>query len=119
MRRPAKKRNMDRWAMARTPSITHGTCNPSMTPEKNARTRARLCGLERSGWVTLLYRRPHCCSIIASVAYVRLIAKLKNQRVFTHMAYLGGENVGGLAAISTRRPLDRSVVPRRLKIFSR
>jgi hypothetical protein len=50
-----------------------------------------------------MYRRPHCCSIMARVAYVRLIAKLRNQSEFTHMAYLGGENVGGLAAVSRRR----------------
>jgi hypothetical protein len=37
---------------------------------------------------------------MARVAYVRLIAKLRNQSEFTHMAYLGGENVGGLAAAS-------------------
>jgi hypothetical protein len=30
-------------------------------------------------------------------AQLRLITKLKNQRVFTQMAYLGGENGGGMA----------------------
>jgi hypothetical protein len=64
-----------------------------------------------------MYRRPHCCSIMARVAYVRLIAKLRNQSEFTHTAYLGGENVG-LAAVS-RREADESALPRRLYIFSR
>ena len=44
-----------------------------------------------------MYRRDHCCSDVANSAHVRLITKLKNQSEFTQMAYLGGENWGGLA----------------------
>jgi hypothetical protein len=39
---------------------------------------------------------------MASIAYVRLMAKLRSQSEFTHMAYLGGENAGGLVAASMR-----------------
>ena len=34
---------------------------------------------------------------IAPIAAQRLTSKLKNQREFTQMAYLDGENAGGLA----------------------
>jgi hypothetical protein len=33
------------------------------------------------------------------MAPVRLITKLKNQSALTHIAYLGGENAGSIAAI--------------------
>jgi hypothetical protein len=44
-----------------------------------------------------MYRRAHWRSIIAKSAHVRLITKLKNHSEFTQMAYLGGENGGGVA----------------------
>jgi hypothetical protein len=44
-----------------------------------------------------MYRRVHCCNDVAKRAHVRLITKLKNQSVFTQMAYLGGVNGGGIA----------------------
>jgi len=36
---------------------------------------------------------------VASIAYVMLITKLKNQSEFTHTAYLGGENAGDFATM--------------------
>ena len=56
--------------------------------------RARLCGLYRF-WVTLMYRRAHCCSNVAKRAHVRLMTKLRNQSELTHTAEVGGENVDG------------------------
>jgi len=46
-----------------------------------------------------MYRRAHWRTIIAKSALVRLITKLKNQSEFTQMAYLGGENGGGVAMV--------------------
>jgi hypothetical protein len=42
----------------------------------------------------MIYRRAHCRNSVASIAYVRLATKLKNQSVFTEIAYLGGEKAG-------------------------
>ena len=39
---------------------------------------------------------------MASIAYERLMAKLRNQSEFTHTTYLGGENTGGLVAVLRR-----------------
>jgi hypothetical protein len=36
---------------------------------------------------------------MASIAYERLMVKLKNQSEFTHTTYLGGVNAGGLVAV--------------------
>ena len=44
-----------------------------------------------------MYRRDHWCSDVANRAQVRLMTKLKNHSEFTQIAYLGGENWGGLA----------------------
>ena len=44
----------------------------------------------------LTYRCAHCCNDVANGAAVRLITKLRNQSEFTQMAYIGGENGGGL-----------------------
>ncbi len=75
-----------------TASVANRKCKLSVLLKKNSRIRARLCGL-LSGWVTLMYRRVHCCNRVASKALVRLMAKLENQSEFTQMAYLGGENL--------------------------
>ena len=45
-------------------------------------------------------RCAHCCPNVAPMAPERLIAKLKNQREFTQMAYLGAENAGALARVN-------------------
>ena len=42
----------------------------------------------------MTYRRVHWCNIVANKAAVRLMARLKNHREFTQMAYLGGEKAG-------------------------
>jgi hypothetical protein len=44
-----------------------------------------------------MYRRAHCRTNVGAVAPIRLITKLKNQSEFTQIAYVGGENVGGIA----------------------
>ena len=44
-----------------------------------------------------MYRRAHCCKDVANRAHETLMTKLKNHNEFTQMAYLGGENGGGLA----------------------
>ena len=69
------------------------TCHLSTPSEKNARRRARLCGLYRDGCVILIYRRAHFCMNVAHIAQVRLISTLKDQSEFTHTAELEGENV--------------------------
>ena len=46
-----------------------------------------------------MYRRAHCCNDVANSAAVRLITKLRNQSELTQMAYLGGENGGGLGML--------------------
>ena len=43
--------------------------------------------------MTLRYLRAHCCNRVASIAQVRLIAKLKNQSEFSQTAWGGGVNV--------------------------
>ena len=52
------------------------------------------------------YRRAHRCNNDASKALVRLMTRLKNQSEFTQMAYLGGENGGGLAIAEGKDVLD-------------
>ena len=47
--------------------------------------------------MTLIYRRAHCCIDVANSAQIRLSTKLKSHSEFTQMAYVGGENGGGLA----------------------
>jgi hypothetical protein len=68
---PAKNRNRERCSIVGSASTAHGRRNLSTPSAKNARMRARLCGLYR-GWVTLRYRRAHCCSNVASRAHVIL-----------------------------------------------
>jgi len=91
MRRPAKKRKTERCSRVGTASVANRKCKLLVLSKKNSRIRARLCGLP-SGWVTLMYRRVHCCNRVASKALVRLMAKLEIQSEFTQMAYPGGEN---------------------------
>src|SRR5216684_6889384 len=91
IRRPTKKRKTERCSRFGTASVANRKCTLSALLKKNSRSRARFCGLP-SGWVTLMYRRVHCCNRVASKALVRLMAKLENQSKFTQMAYLGGEN---------------------------
>ena len=70
-----------------------------MPSAKNARIRARFCGLYRV-WVTFMYRRAHCWSNVAKSAHVRLMTKLRNQRELTHTAEVGGENgMNGLGSV--------------------
>ena len=74
-------------------STAQETCHLSTPSEKNARSRARLCGLYRDGCVILMYRRAHFCMNVANIAQVRLIDTLKNQSELTQMADFEGENV--------------------------
>ena len=46
-----------------------------------------------------MYRCAQCFPSVATVAPVRLIAKLRNQSELTQIAYFGGENAGGLAKL--------------------
>src|SRR6266851_6120207 len=92
--RPAKKRNTEICSNAGNAATAQGRCSFSIPSAKNARMRARLCGLYR-GCVTLRYRRAHCCSDGASRADVRLITRLENQSVLYEMADLGGLNADG------------------------
>ena len=85
--------------MAGNASTAHGTHILSTPAAKNARLRARLCGLHHELWVAVMYRRAHCCSDVAKRAHVMLITRLKNQSEFTQMAYIGGENGGGVATV--------------------
>src|SRR5258708_39181963 len=91
IRRPTKKRKTERCSRVGTVSVANRKCMLSTLLKKNSRSRARFSGLP-SGWVTLMYRRVHCCNRVASKALVRLMAKLENQSEFTQMAYPGGEN---------------------------
>ena len=50
--------------------------------------------------MTVRYRRAHCCNNVASRAHVRLIAKLRNHKELTQIAYFGGEKGGGLAGVA-------------------
>jgi hypothetical protein len=45
------------------------------------------------------YRRAHCCNNVAKSAPVRLMTKLRNHNELTQIAYLGGENGGGVAGV--------------------
>src|SRR6266576_2083318 len=98
MRVPIKNRKREMCSKVGNASIVQETCHLSTPSEKNARSRARLCGLYRDGCVILMYRRAHFCTNAANIAEVRLISMLKNQSEFTHMAELAGENVEALAA---------------------
>ncbi len=69
------------------------TCHLSTPSEKNARSRARLCGLYRDRCVILMYRRAHFCTNVANIAQVRLITALKIQSELTQMVETEGENV--------------------------
>jgi len=55
--------------------------------------------MHRDGWVSLMYRRDHCCSDVAKTAPVRLITRLNDQSEFTQIACLGGENGGGMVRV--------------------
>jgi hypothetical protein len=46
------------------------------------------------------YRRAHCCNNVAKSAHVRLMTKLRNHSELTQIAYLGGENGGGVAGVA-------------------
>ena len=93
MTRPTKKRKRDRCSRVGNASTAHKTCHWSTPSEKNARSRARLCGLYRDDRVILMYRRAHLCMNVANIAQVRLIDTLKNQSELTQMADFEGENV--------------------------
>ena len=43
--------------------------------------------------------REHAPACVVRIAHERLMTKLKNQSEFTHTAYLGGENAGGVATV--------------------
>jgi len=100
-RRPAKKRNRERCRREGNASTTAGTRKSSTPLEKNARMRARLCGLYCGGWVILMYRRAHCCSSVARAAHVRLMVKLRNHSELTQMAYFCGEKVDRSARVDS------------------
>src|SRR5258708_38951702 len=106
IRRPTKKRKTERCSRVGTASVANRKCTLSVLLKKNSRSRARFCGLP-SGWVTLMYRRVHCCNRGASKALVMLMVKLENQREFTQMAYLGGENeLSSVPAANLRSWID-------------
>lgn len=77
-------------------SIAQETRHLSTPPEKNALSRALLCGLYCDSPVILMYRRAHLCMNFANIVQVRLISTLKTKSEFTHIADLG-ENVEELA----------------------
>ena len=97
MTRPTKKRKRERCSRVGNASTAQETCHLSTPLKKNARSRARLCGLYRDDCVILMYRRAHLCINVANIAQVRLITRLKNQSEFTQMADFEGECVEGSA----------------------
>ena len=60
--------------------------------------------------VTAIYLSTQRCSNVANVAPERLMSRANNQREFTQMAYLGGENTGGLAKADGIDALNEFVV---------
>ena len=84
-----------------------------------ARTLARFSGEYSFCLVIEICLSTQRCSNVANVAPERLMSSANNQSEFTQMAYLGGENAGGLAKADGIDALDEFGLAKSSKIFSR
>jgi hypothetical protein len=97
MRRPAKKRDMEKYIRASITSDTLKKPNSDMPRDRNSHIRARSCSENRFVWAHTRYPYVQYWTAVAIIPHIRLRTKLRDQSEFTQIAYLGGEKVGGLA----------------------